>query len=148
MLIGRPTDISDAVSVAAFFMFVMAVLTGARAARRQRLQARDEGDAVRGELVRSEQFGPAARDTVLLFVRLCRARAWPAALCRRAKKWPKQAHHQPGCPCARRHYRSVQDASTWWRRRTESESGTARAPPRNPVVISSDVVDMVVCRPV
>ena len=92
MLVGRPADTSDTVSVAAFGMIVMAVLTGARAARRQRPQARDERDALQGELERSNQFGPAARDAVLLRVRLCRAHAWLAALCRCCEKRQQAAH--------------------------------------------------------
>ena len=93
MLIRRPADTSDTVCVAAFFMIVMAVLAGALAARRQRLQARDEREAVQGELMRSEQFGPAARDAVLLLLRPRRAHAWLAALCRCAEKWQQAAHH-------------------------------------------------------
>ena len=93
MLIVRPADTSDEESVATFFMIAMAVLAGARAARRQRLQARDDREAVRGELERSEHFGPAARDAVLLLVRSCRAHAWLAALCRCCEKWQQAAHH-------------------------------------------------------
>ena len=93
MLMCRPADTSDKVCIAGFGMIVMAVLTGAQAARRQRLQARDEREAVRGELERSKQFGPAARDAVLLRVRLCRAHAWLAALCRCCEKRQQAAHH-------------------------------------------------------
>ena len=136
MLVGRPADTSDTVSVAAFGMIVMAVLTGAQAARRQRLQARDEREAVRGELERSEQFGHAALDGVLLPLPACRARVWPAALCCCAK-WTEQTHHRPGCPCARRRYWSVQDASSLRTRRPQTESDGTRACRRAPIAMWS-----------
>ena len=137
MLIFRPADTSDTVCIAGFAMIVMAVLAGAQAAWRQRLQARDEREAVQGELKRSEQFGSAARDAVLLLVRLCRAHAWLAALCRRCEKWQRPLHYRPGCPCARRRYRRWRDASSWWRRRIRRESGGTRGRRRAPVAIRS-----------